>query len=64
MRHFVKRAPSSFFILLYAELSAAQKADTDIIFNGVNGAGVLDYVTAWYIKAAKYMQEYNVIASN
>jgi hypothetical protein len=40
-------------------MNAAQKADMDIIFNGVNGAGVLDYVTAWYIKAAKYMQEYN-----
>jgi hypothetical protein len=40
-----------------------QKADMDIIFNGVNGAGLLDYVTAWYIKAAKYMQEYNVIQS-
>jgi hypothetical protein len=39
--------------------NAAQKADMDLIFNGVNGAGVLDYVTAWYIKAAKYMQEYN-----
>jgi len=27
--------------------------------NGVNGAGVLDYVTAWYIKAARYMQNVN-----
>jgi hypothetical protein len=30
-----------------------------VIFNGVHGAGVLDYVTAWYIKAAKYLQENN-----
>ncbi len=44
-------------------MNAAQKADMDIIFNGVNGAGVLDYVTAWYIKAAKYMQDFNVVAS-
>jgi hypothetical protein len=44
-------------------MNAAQKADMDVIFNGVNGAGVLDYVSAWYIKAAKYMQTYNVIAS-
>jgi len=22
----------------------------ELIFNGVNGTGVLDYVTAWYIK--------------
>ncbi len=27
-----------------------------IVFHGVKGAGVLDYVTAWYIKAAKYIQ--------
>jgi hypothetical protein len=25
----------------------------------VNGAGSLDYVTAWYIKAAKYLERYN-----
>ncbi|WP_346854305.1 DNA methyltransferase [uncultured Draconibacterium sp.] len=32
-----------------------QKADMDLIFKGVKGAGVLDYVTAWYLKAAKYI---------
>lgn len=37
----------------------AQKADMELIFKGVSGAGVLDYVTAWYIKAAKYLQEKN-----
>ncbi len=42
--------------------NAEQKKDMDLIFNGVNGAGVLDYVTAWYIKAAQYMQAHNVIA--
>ena len=36
----------------------------ELIFDGVKGAGVLDYVTAWYIKAAQYMQGYNVIASD
>ncbi|HOZ74798.1 MAG TPA: class I SAM-dependent DNA methyltransferase [Flavobacterium sp.] len=25
-------------------------------FDNINGSGVLDYVTAWYIKAAKYIQ--------
>jgi type I restriction-modification system DNA methylase subunit len=29
-----------------------QKEDMALIFKGVKGAGVLDYVTAWYIKAA------------
>nr|WP_301927823.1 DNA methyltransferase [Ferruginibacter sp.] len=33
-----------------------QKADMEDVFTGVNGAGVLDYVTAWYIKAAQYMR--------
>ena len=36
--------------------NAAQKADMDLVFMRVNGAGVLDYVTAWYILAAKYLQ--------
>ncbi|HSM47922.1 MAG TPA: DNA methyltransferase, partial [Draconibacterium sp.] len=36
-----------------------QKSDMELIFKGVNGAGVFDYVTAWYIKAAKYLQENN-----
>ena len=33
-----------------------QKKDMENVFAGVNGAGVLDYVTAWYIRAAQYMQ--------
>jgi hypothetical protein len=41
--------------------NASQKEDMDLIFagtngEGVNGAGVLDYVTAWYIKAAQYLK--------
>jgi len=36
--------------------NAEQKSDLDKIFYSVNGAGVLDYVTAWYVKAAQYMQ--------
>ncbi|RYF85636.1 MAG: class I SAM-dependent DNA methyltransferase, partial [Chitinophagaceae bacterium] len=35
--------------------SADQKRDMESVFYGVNGAGVLDYVAAWYIKAAQYM---------
>ncbi|MDO8366717.1 MAG: hypothetical protein Q7T20_07975 [Saprospiraceae bacterium] len=33
-----------------------QKADMELVFNGVQGAGVLDYVAAWYLKAAQYIQ--------
>jgi type I restriction-modification system DNA methylase subunit len=36
--------------------NSEQKDDMDLIFAGVNSAGVLDYVTAWYILAAKYIQ--------
>ncbi len=36
-----------------------QKADMETIFHGVHGAGVLDYVTAWYIKAANYLHDFN-----
>ncbi|MCX6051154.1 MAG: N-6 DNA methylase [Campylobacterales bacterium] len=33
-----------------------QKEDMKKIFGKVQGAGVLDYVTAWYLKSAKYIQ--------
>jgi type I restriction-modification system DNA methylase subunit len=35
-----------------------QKKDMAKILHGVNGAGVLDYVTCWYIKAAQYMSKH------
>jgi len=44
--------------------NAAQKSDMALIFNGVNGAGVLDYVAAWYIKAAQYLEKHNAELSN
>jgi len=37
------------------EQTASQKADLDPIFAGIKSAGVLDYVAAWYVKAACYM---------
>ena len=37
--------------------NAEQKEDIDKIFAGVKGAGVLDYVTCWYIKAAQYIHD-------
>jgi len=41
--------------------NASQKSDMEIVFTGVKGAGVLDYVTAWYIRAAQYMQVANKV---
>jgi type I restriction-modification system DNA methylase subunit len=39
-----------------------QKKDLTLIFQGMNGAGVLDLVAAWHIKAARYIQENKNIA--
>ena len=36
-----------------------QKLDMAFIFQGVKGSGVLDYVTAWYLKASQYLNQYN-----
>jgi hypothetical protein len=36
-----------------------QKKDIEKIFFGVKGAGVLDYVACWYLKAAKLIQNTN-----
>lgn len=33
-----------------------QRKDIENIFKSVNSAGLLDYVTCWYIKAAQYME--------
>lgn len=40
--------------------SEQQKADIALIFKGFTGAGVLDYVTAWYLKAARYIQQTSI----
>jgi hypothetical protein len=36
-----------------------QKSDMDLVFGGVKGSGVLDFVTCWYIRAAQYLKQYN-----
>ncbi|MCB0532592.1 MAG: class I SAM-dependent DNA methyltransferase [Saprospiraceae bacterium] len=36
--------------------STEQKADMQNVFRGVKSFGTLDYVSAWYIKAAQYIQ--------
>ena len=40
-------------------MSKEQDADINLIFKDVKGAGVLDYVTAWYLKAARLIQGSN-----
>jgi hypothetical protein len=36
--------------------SAAQKADMQLVCGEIKNAGLLDFVSAWYIKAARYIQ--------
>ncbi|MDM8547652.1 N-6 DNA methylase [Candidatus Venteria ishoeyi] len=38
------------------EQSANQKKDMTDIFSGIKKIGVLDYVTAWYVKTARFIQ--------
>ncbi|MDI9334909.1 MAG: N-6 DNA methylase [Cytophagales bacterium] len=40
----------------YSYQTKDQKSDLALVFAGMKGAGVLDYVAAWYIKAAHYMK--------
>ncbi|MDO8315000.1 MAG: class I SAM-dependent DNA methyltransferase, partial [Rugosibacter sp.] len=41
--------------------NAEQKADMAAVMHDVNGAGVLDFVAAWYVKAARYMAAQSAI---
>ena len=40
------------------EQTAAQKADLRAVLHGIGGAGVLDFVTGWFVKAAQYMRDH------
>ncbi len=35
--------------------TAEQKQDLETVMEGIKGAGVLDFVTGWYVKAAQYL---------
>ena len=41
--------------------TAEQRADMDVVTTGVANAGLLDLVTAWYFKAAAYMQGTRIV---
>jgi hypothetical protein len=40
----------------YSYQSKEQKADLERVYQGAAGTGVLDFVAAWYVLAARYMQ--------
>ena len=42
-------------------MTAAQGHDMEIVWGRDNGTGVLDYVTAWYRKAAEYIQNTSIV---
>ncbi len=39
----------------YTQRSALQRADMELVCHDIHGAGVLDFVAAWYVKAARYI---------
>ena len=45
----------------YTQRNAPQKADMELVCHDIHGAGVLDFVSAWYIKAARYVQSNHAI---
>ncbi len=44
----------------YSFQSKEQKADMLKVFKDMDGTGILDYVTAWYLKASEYIQNTNI----
>ena len=45
------------------EQDGEQKDDMGLVFRDLKGAGILDYVTAWYVRAVEYMLENKEIMS-
>jgi hypothetical protein len=45
------------------EQTTEQKADMDILFDKVKGAGILDYVCCWYAKAAEYIRGTKIVCA-
>ncbi len=37
-------------------MNDAQREDTRAVFSGIDNAGLLDFVCAWYVKTARYLQ--------
>ena len=40
-----------------------QKKDMEVVFRNYDSGGALDYVTAWYVKAAKYIKDTKIKAA-
>lgn len=44
----------------YAYQSNEQKADLNLVFSGIESAGILDFVAAWYVKAARMIKDTHI----
>jgi hypothetical protein len=44
-------------------LSTDQKADLQSVFTGIKNSGTLDYVTGWYVKAARFIQQTEIVCA-
>jgi N-6 DNA Methylase len=44
-------------------LSTDQKADLQSVFTGIKNSGTLDYVTGWYVKAARFIQHTEIVCA-
>ena len=44
--------------------SIEQKSDLHYVLTNINAAGVMDYVSAWYVKAAQYLEKHNLFDNN
>jgi type I restriction-modification system DNA methylase subunit len=42
-------------------VTTEQRQDIDLVFHGVQAAGLLDYVATWYLKAARYIQGTRIV---
>jgi hypothetical protein len=47
----------------YSVMNREQKAEVETVFENMKNCGILDYVTAWYKKAAVYIQETQIEAA-
>jgi len=41
----------------------AQREDTRAVFTGIDNAGLLDFVAAWYVKAAQYIRSVTTVSA-
>ncbi len=44
-------------------LNERQKQDLSLVFTGIDGSGVLDYVAGWYIRAAHFIEDSQIICA-